>query len=209
MFLIAIIISAILSYLIGSIPTGFILARVFKGVDIRRLGSGNVGATNVLRVTGKLPGALTLIIDILKGLFVVTMIAGYSYPFVEDVLYYDFYRVLLGFIAICGHIWSVFLRFKGGKGVATTIGVLIGVAPIALLMSLVAWLIVFFWTNYVSAASIVFGIILPIVSVMMNQSIYVTIFGILICLLNTYKHRDNIKRLIKGEETKTILFKNK
>lgn len=200
------ILAMISAYLIGSIPTGYLITRIFKGADIRDIGSKNVGATNVYRTAGKLPGFLTLIIDILKGVIVVTIVAQFYSLLLPDI---DpiFLRVFLGLIAIGGHIWSIFLRFKGGKGVATTIGVTAALAPWVLACSLLVWLIVFMPTNYVSLASLFFGLALPIFSLILNQPIYVVIFGVIICLLNTYKHKDNIKRLLKGEENKTIIFK--
>ncbi len=203
----AFIFAVLSAYLIGSIPTGFLIARIFKGADIRSAGSKNVGATNVYRVAGKLPGFLTLLIDIGKGALVVTLVANFYYSFIQE-LDYDFYRVLIGLAAICGHIWPVFLKFKGGKGVATTIGVTSFLAPIELTLSLLVWLIVFIPTNYVSLGSIAFGISLPIFSIIFNQSIYIVLFCVTLCILNTYKHRENIIRLLKGEENKTILFKN-
>ncbi len=203
MIFIAAVISA---YLIGSIPTGFLMTNIFKGVDIRSVGSKNVGATNVYRVAGKLPGLLTLIIDICKGILVVTIITKAYYTFLQE-MDYVFFRTLLGLIAICGHIWSVFLKFKGGKGVATTIGVTGVLAPIPLALSLLIWLGIFMPTNYVSLGSLFFGLALPIFSVVFNEPLYVVIFCVIICLLNTYKHKDNIARLLKGQENKTILFK--
>lgn len=194
------------AYIVGAIPTGFLMTKIFAGVDIRGAGSKNVGATNVYRVAGKLPGILTLIIDIAKGVFAVAIVAPMFYVYLQD-LDYIFFKTLLGLIAICGHIWSVFLRFKGGKGVATTIGVTGILAPIPLALSLLVWLAVFIPTNYVSLGSLFFGLTLPIFSLAFDGPIYVTIFCVIICLLNTYKHKDNIARLIKGQENKTVLFK--
>lgn len=200
------IFSCLIAYLIGSIPTGFLMTKIFVGADIRNAGSKNVGATNVYRVAGKLPGFLTLIIDIIKGIIVVTLVADFFYTYLPDVDYI-FYRTLLGLIAILGHIYSVFLKFKGGKGVATTIGVTAAIAPLVLLTSLAVWLIVFILTSYVSLGSLVFGMALPISALLFNQPFYVVIFCVILCMINTYKHKDNIKRLLKREENKTIIFK--
>ena len=207
-FFITLIASAISAYLIGAIPTGFILAKIFKGVDIRNLGSSSTGATNVFRVAGKLPSLVTLVIDILKGVFVTTVIAAYAYPAVE-ILDYDFYRGLLGLIAICGHIWPVFLGFRGGKGVAATIGVLSVITPITLFLSLAVWFIIFSLTGYVSLASIVFGISIPVLACTLNQPFYTILLAVAICLINTYKHSANIRRLLKCEESKTNIFKRR
>jgi glycerol-3-phosphate acyltransferase PlsY len=113
----------------------------------------------------------------------------------------------LGFAAIAGHIWTVFLKFKGGKGVATTIGVVATLAPGVFIPAALVWLVVFSLTSYVSVASISFGIALPIFSILFNRSIYLTCFVITLCFINSYKHRENIRRLIRGEESKTTLFK--
>ncbi|MDD5173808.1 MAG: glycerol-3-phosphate 1-O-acyltransferase PlsY [Candidatus Omnitrophota bacterium] len=202
------ILSSLMAYLIGSIPTGFLMTKVFMGADIRSTGSGNVGATNVYRVAGKLPGFLTLIIDIAKGIAVVTLMADFFYRYLPDVDYI-FYKTFLGLIVVLGHIYSVFLKFKGGKGVATTIGVTAALAPLALLVSLAVWLIVFIPTNYVSLGSLAFGVALPISALLFDKPFYIVIFFVILCVINTYKHKDNIKRLLKGEENKTILFSRK
>ena len=202
------IFSCLTAYLIGSIPTGFLMTKIFVGADIRSAGSKNVGATNVYRVAGKLPGLLTLIIDIVKGIIVVTLAADFFYTYLPDVDYI-FYKTFLGLIAILGHIYSVFLKFKGGKGVATTIGVTAAIAPLVLLVSLAVWLIVFIPTNYVSLGSLAFGMALPISALVFDQPFYVVIFCVILCLINTYKHKDNIKRLLKREENKTIIFSRK
>jgi glycerol-3-phosphate acyltransferase PlsY len=200
------ILSAVLGYLIGSFPTSFLMTKALKGIDIRQVGSGNAGATNVLRSVGKLPALITLIADICKGIFVVTIVANFFYQYLQD-LDYDFYRSFLGLVAVCGHIWPIWLKFKGGKGVATTLGVAIGLAPFVLLPSLVIWLVIFFTTNYVSLASIVALIVFPIIAIAFGQSLYLVLISAVICSISIYKHRENIKRLLKGQENKTILFK--
>ena len=128
-----------ISYLLGSIPIAYILGRITKGIDIRKLGSGNVGATNAFRILGPTSGIIVLILDILKGIISVTLVAGYflSYWNASEIIL----RILFGLVCICGHNWTLFLRFKGGKGVATTIGVLaglgIGVVELRLILVLV------------------------------------------------------------------------
>lgn len=201
----AFLLGSVSAYLLGSIPTGFLMTKIFAGIDIRNAGSQNVGATNVYRIAGKLPGLLTLFIDIGKGVLAVTVVANFYYSFIVNIDYV-FFKVLLGLIAIFGHIWPVFLKLKGGKGVATTIGVAAVLAPIPLLISLLMWLAIFIPTNYVSLGSLAFGVSLPICAAILNESFYVVIFCVIICLLNTYKHKENIKRLIKRAENKTILF---
>jgi glycerol-3-phosphate acyltransferase PlsY len=198
--------ASIISYLIGAIPTGYIITKVTKGVDIRQSGSGNVGATNVFRVTGKIPGLITLALDILKGVLVIAVVANLAYSFTEN-LDYDFFRAFLGLVAICGHIWSVFLKFSGGKGVATTIGVIGALAPAVLAWSLLVWVVVFMATHYVSVGSLAFGIALPVSAALLNQPFYTVLLAVIICLINSYRHKANIKRLIRREESKTFLFK--
>jgi len=200
--------SIILAYLIGSFPTSFILARMLKGIDIRDVGSGNAGATNVLRSVGKLPALITLVVDTLKGVLVVTFVAGFFYSFDID-LDYDFYRSFLGLVVVCGHIWSVFLKFKGGKGIATTLGVAIGIAPKILVPSAIMWLVVFATTSYVSLASIIALITFPIVASISGVSIYIILLSVILCAISIYKHKSNIGRLIKGEENKTRIFGKK
>ncbi|MBN1526863.1 MAG: glycerol-3-phosphate 1-O-acyltransferase PlsY [Candidatus Omnitrophica bacterium] len=202
----AVIIAFILAYLIGSFPTSFIMGKALKGIDIRQVGSGNAGATNVMRTMGKVPGLVTLVIDILKGSLVVFVVANLIYPYVQGITL-GLFRVLLGFIVICGHIWPVFLGFRGGKGVATTIGVVAALEPTVLLWGLLVWVAVFSMTNYVSLSSITMGLTFPIVSLILHQPVYNLIFFITICAINSYKHKGNIERLVRGVESKTIIFK--
>ncbi|MDP2913190.1 MAG: glycerol-3-phosphate 1-O-acyltransferase PlsY [Candidatus Omnitrophota bacterium] len=202
----AFILSFIASYLIGSLPTSFVLTKILKGVDIREVGSGNAGATNVLRAAGKIPALITLIVDVMKGVFVVTALAGFFYSFLSE-LDYDFYRSVLGLAAVCGHIWPVFTGFRGGKGVATTLGVGIGIAPALLIPVICIWLIIFFITNYVSLASIAALVFFPAIAAIFNYHVYTVIFSVLICTVVIYKHKENIKRLVRGEENKTVIFK--
>lgn len=206
-WMIALIIAGLAAYLIGSFPTSFIMAKLIKGVDIRTVGSGNAGATNVVRTVGKLPGLITLVIDILKGVLVVALIGDYLYSYGID-LDYDFYRGMLALITVCGHIWPVFLGFRGGKGVATTLGVLAVMIPNILLASLFVWLVVFLISKYVSLASIITFIAIPIMATILINSFYTVIFVITICSVSIYKHRSNITRLLKGDESKTRLLKS-
>ncbi|MCX5678540.1 MAG: glycerol-3-phosphate 1-O-acyltransferase PlsY [Candidatus Omnitrophica bacterium] len=200
--------SVILAYLIGSFPTSFILARMLKGIDIRQVGSKNSGATNVLRSVGKLPALITLIIDILKGTIVVTLVANYFYSLNINIEY-DAYRGIMGLAVVCGHIWSVFLKFSGGKGVATTLGVAIGLTPFALIPSALIWFLVFYITNFVSLASIMALLLFPAVACILKYSLYTILSSVVICSLSIYKHSDNIRRLVRGEENKTHIFKKR
>lgn len=190
-----------LAYLMGSIPTSFIFAKIFKKVDIRHHGSGNVGATNVFRVVGKAPAVMVLILDILKG---VVAVGFFSYVFFNNTigvrLGLELYRILLAAAAIGGHVFSIFLGFKGGKGVAITLGVLLVLAPEVLLADLIVWLAVFLVFRIVSVASIVSSVLLPVLGIAFGQSTIFIFFCIILCIAGTYKHKPNIKRLIRGEE---------
>ena len=202
------IVSVISAYLIGSFPTSFLMAKAFRGIDIRDVGSKNAGATNVFRAMGKIPALITLIVDILKGAFVAAVVADFFYP-LQDSFNYEFYCPFLGFIAICGHIWPVFLRFRGGKGVATTLGVAAVIAPKAILASIAIFVAVFSLAGYISLASLMSILSFPFIAAMFNYSIYLVLFSVTISLIITYKHKENIKRLLKGVENKTVIFKRK
>ena len=204
----ALAVSLLLAYLIGSFPTSYILARVLTGSDIRQVGSKNAGATNVLRTVGKLPALITLIIDILKGLFVVTVLTRFFYAMEIDLIY-ECYQGLMGLTVVCGHVWPVFLKFRGGKGVATTLGVALGLTPLALIPSFIIWILVFYLSNYVSLASIMALLLFPVVACILNYPFYIILFSVAICSLSIYKHSDNIRRLLKGQENKTYIFKHK
>lgn len=202
MLILQIILSTVLSYLIGAIPTGYLFGKFLKGIDIRQHGSGNMGATNVLRVLGKGPGAAVLILDIVKGVIPTTLIAGLFN--MESIAA----RVFLGVVAVAGHNWTVFLNFKGGKGIATSLGVLIGltiaipaIRPV-LFYTLVSWAVVFGLSGYVSLASIVASTVLPVAAVVTYQDIVIIYLGIIFCLFVVVRHRPNIKRLLKGEESR-------
>lgn len=195
----------VISYLIGSIPTAYLFGRIAKGIDIRQHGSGNVGATNVFRVLGKGPGIIVLIIDIVKGILPLTLVGNLFV--VESVAG----RVLLGVAAVVGHNWTVFLNFKGGKGIATSLGVLIGLTiqfptlrPV-LLACILVWLVVFLASAYVSLASIVAAVVLPVAMGLTGQPIELIVLGIVFCIFVVLRHRPNIKRLMAGDESKVPL----
>ncbi len=200
--------SVILAYVIGSFPTSFILTRMLKGIDIRQVGSQNAGATNVLRTVGKVPALITLVVDILKGVFVVTVVANFFYCLDID-LDFDFYKGLMGLTVVCGHVWSVFLKFRGGKGVATTLGVAMGLTPLALIPSTIIWALVFYLTNFVSLASVMALLLFPAVACILKYPFYIILFSVAICSLSIYKHKENIKRLVRAQENKTYIFKPK
>ncbi|HOX10011.1 MAG TPA: glycerol-3-phosphate 1-O-acyltransferase PlsY [Candidatus Omnitrophota bacterium] len=193
------IISLFACYLVGSIPTSFLVGKYLKGIDIREYGSGNVGATNTARIVGKGWGLLVLAVDILKGLICATLVAKlfmrWGVPVDGDI-----YPLILGSLAITGHIWPVFLGFKGGKGIATSSGVFIGVAPKVLLIALIIWIIIFAWKRYVSLASIISAVSIPLTASFMAYPSMFVIISSAICAVTVYKHYPNIKRLVRGEE---------
>ena len=195
------------AYIIGSFPTSYLMTKAIKGTDIRNSGSGNAGATNVLRTVGKLPALVTLLVDIFKGAFAVNIVGNFFYGY-GVAFDYDFYRGLLGLVVVSGHIWPIFLKFRGGKGVATMIGVGFVLAPAALWPTIAIWVIVFMISNYVSLASIVALVAFPIIAIVMNTATYVVLFSIAVCGLSIYKHKENIQRLLKGEENKIKLSKS-
>ncbi len=197
-----------LAFLIGSIPFGLLFTKN-KGVDIRYLGSGNIGATNVLRTAGKLPAVFTLFGDVLKGAVPVLvcnyLISGISRSpehtvFLRDAR--DLWGGIIGLSAVAGHVFSIFLSLKGGKGVATGFGVLVAYSPSSALISLLIWICVAVTTKYSSLAAIITVTVLPITVALADYSKIKIIFIILIALLILYRHKSNIKNLIEGKESK-------
>lgn len=193
------LIAVIAAYLVGSIPTSFIFAKLMKGVDIRNYGSGNVGATNLSRITGKLPSTLALVLDIIKGVVAVLLVA---FIFISLGLKMDPLRLklMLGVAAVSGHIWPVFLKFKGGKGIATSAGVLAVIVPKVVAIVIVIWALTVLITRFISLSSVVASISVPISAALLGYSVDVVIFCIILCVITTYKHKTNISRLMKGEE---------
>jgi len=196
-----IIIGIIVSYIIGAIPFSYILGKLFKGIDIREYGSGNVGATNLIRNAGKLPGLIALLLDTLKGFAAVIFVAGFFYS-PEALLSLPLFKCILGFSVVSGHIWTVFLRFRGGKGVATAIGVFIGLAPLAMAFGLCIWGLSALIFRYVSLSSIIMAISLPLIMFILHKPKEYILFACLLGVFIIYKHRTNISRLIDGTEYK-------
>jgi glycerol-3-phosphate acyltransferase PlsY len=196
---------------LGSIPTAYIAGRLLKNIDIRKFGSGNVGATNALRILGKKAGICVLLFDALKGALAVTFLSDFVLMQVP-VLSNDILRIILGISCIFGHNWTVFLRFKGGKGVATTFGVLIGLSfkipGLGAVLSLVflSWLAVFLVTRLVSLASMLCCAAMPAFMVLFKQSVPLIIFSLLIAIFIAYRHRSNLIRIFQGKEPR-LYFK--
>jgi glycerol-3-phosphate acyltransferase PlsY len=202
--------SVLLGYLLGSIPFGLLVARGC-GIDIRRHGSGNIGATNVLRTLGKKWGFLVFALDALKGVAAVLLaerflgmqVAASSEASNALALTPVQLGIISGLACVLGHNFPVWLKFKGGKGVATTAGVLIGLLPMAALMAFGAWLVVFYSTRYVSVASIVAAIVIPISVWLIEQQVNTLFwFSVAVAVLGIWRHRSNIQRLMAGTESR-------
>ncbi len=188
------------AYLMGSIPFGLLLAKT-KGIDIRKQGSGNIGATNVLRCLGKPLGITCFILDVLKGYlpaFVFPMVGTGAAGLQEN---FPSIGILFGAAAILGHNFPIFLKFKGGKGIATSAGVLLGIAPLAVGLGILTWAIVFFISGYVSLGSIIASIVVALTG-WLRYDITTAIALTLLGTLAIYRHRENIKRLLAGTENK-------
>lgn len=183
----------LLSYLLGSVPTGVLLSKAC-GVDIRATGSGNIGATNVYRTLGRRVGIMTLIGDCLKGLAPVlaAKALGLELEWVAAV----------GVAAFLGHVYTVFLGFKGGKGVATALGVFLGAAPLAVLVAVVVFALVLWKWRYVSLASISAAAAMPLIVFFTIKSLPVVAMALFIAALVIYKHKENIQRLLAGTESR-------
>ena len=183
------------SYLLGSIPSGLILSKILNKGDLRKTGSGNIGATNALRVGGRLLGALTLIFDLLKGLVVIILAIFFEQKFIA----------VYGFVCIIGHIFPIWLNFKGGKGVATVLGMILGLNPLVGLLMSIVWIVIFKFFKISSVASLV-SLFVTIVTLIVIDTNYVnSIFLTFTLILIVYKHKDNIIRLYRGEENKISL----
>ena len=183
------------SYLMGSIPFGLILTKIFLKKDIREIGSGNIGATNVLRTGNKLIGYLTLILDVLKAVIPVLYIK-FNFP---ELVY------ISSLSAFIGHVFPIWLKFKGGKGVATYVGILFSINYFLGIIFVVSWLIIFFISRYSSLGSILSSLIIPIF-IYFNSGYENEYFFIIMFVLILFTHRENVKRLINKEESKTKIY---
>ena len=188
------IVTALISYLFGSIPFGYLFTKILLKKDIRNVGSGNIGATNVLRTGNKSLGYLTLILDIAKAVVPVIYIK-FNYP---DLVY------ISALCAFLGHLFPIWLKFKGGKGVATFVGILISINIYYALVFGIVWTLTFLISRYSSLSSLFASISIPIYLLIINQGNI--IFFIIMFVLIFYTHKDNIKRLINKEETKSKIY---
>lgn len=197
------------AYLLGSIPTAVWWGKRYYGIDVREFGSGNAGATNTFRVLGKKAGIPVLFIDILKGTAAVLLAHLSSYPF--DSTEFVSLELGLGIAALVGHVFPVFAGFRGGKGVATILGVVICLTPLSSLLVLAVFLTVLLATKYVSLSSMTAGVSFPIFLnlVLKNQNQTLMIFSLFVAGLLIVTHKKNISRLLKRQESKVDLFAKK
>ena len=195
------------AYLLGSIPTAVRLGMRYYGIDVREFGSGNSGATNTFRVLGKKAGIPVLVFDILKGTFAVSLV--YLTPFKFDSNPFVNMELGLGIAALVGHVFPIFAGFRGGKGVATILGVVVCLTPLTSLLVLTVFLTILFLTRYVSLSSILAGISYPLFLnlFLKNQNETLMIYSVLVAVLLVITHKKNIARLFKRQESKVILFK--
>jgi glycerol-3-phosphate acyltransferase PlsY len=189
--------TAVLAYFCGSVPTGFLVGWA-KGVDIRKVGSGNLGATNVFRTLGKGPGILVLLIDAAKGALPVLALPGLFAGHADPV----WLRLIAALCAVLGHNYTCWLGFKGGKGIATSAGVLAALVPAAFLCTLLTWIVVFAASRYVSLASMCAAGILPVATVLASEPLPIIGLNLLLGLLAIWKHKPNIQRLLAGTENR-------
>ena len=185
----------IVSYLMGSIPFGFILTKIFLKKDIREIGSGNIGATNALRTGNKAIGYSTLVLDILKAVI----------PIVYVKIFYQDFLYVTSLCAFLGHVFPVWLKFKGGKGVATYLGILFAINFYFGIIFIISWFITFLISKFSSLSSLVGAASIPIYLLILTQFDQV-IFFIIMFVLIFFTHRENIKRLKNKEETKTKIY---
>jgi len=202
------------AYLLGSIPAGLAFARL-KGVDIRKVGSGNIGATNVFRSVSKPLGVATFIFDFLKGFVPAALLPAlartlYSSPDAGGATAGPVLAIACGCAAIVGHNWSIYIGFKGGKGVATSAGVLLGIAPLAVAIGVLSWIVLFVTSRYVSVASMGAAVILGILGwvIYLDEGLLLPVTLTILAGLVVLRHRSNIQRLISGKEDR-FEFKRK
>ena len=182
-------------YLLGSIPFGYIMGKLFKKIDIREFGSGNIGTANAFRILGPSLASLVLIGDIGKGIFSIYLVQYFN---IDNLLI----LTISGLAVICGHDWSLFLGFKGGKGIATTFGVVFALNSIISILAIVVWVVVMIITRYASLSSILAVISIMIFTILFKQPYEYIIFSAIIIVLSIFKHKENIKRLRSGNERK-------
>ena len=192
--MISLVLCCAVSYLLGSIPNGLIIGKVIWGIDLREYGSKNIGATNAWSTIGKAAGLSIFLLDFLKG-----FISAYIGVNVAGT---ELAGVICGMMAIVGHSWSLFMSFKGGKSVATGLGVIAMLMPVVTVVVFAVWFVIVYVTRYVSLGSIVAAIIVPVLAYVLDYSSEYILFGVLTSAFVTYRHKSNIIRLMSGTENK-------
>ncbi len=206
MAVLLLVLGVIGSYLLGSIPTGYLAGKIMLDIDLRNVGSGNPGTTNVYRSMGWKPAVVVFAVDMSKGLIPVIFFPGiFMSGAAENPMAVLIYQQVLGLMAIIGHVWTIFLSFHGGKGVGTAFGVFMGLAPVASLLSLTVWVVLVSTAGIVSLGSLSAAVSFPFFLLLTEEGILgeripLFIFGSLIAVLVVYTHRSNILRLVRGEE---------
>ena len=198
------------AYLLGSIPSAVWIGKTTKGIDVREHGSKNAGATNTMRVLGFKTGIPVLLVDVFKG-FAAVKIALLSTTFEAGINSFVNFQLALGAAAVLGHIFPVFASFRGGKGVATIVGILLALSWQATLIAIAVFLVTLVVSKYVSLSSLMMGLSFPVsvIFIFKSDSISLKIFSVVVCILLFVTHRKNISRLLNGNENKaTFLFKN-
>jgi glycerol-3-phosphate acyltransferase PlsY len=183
------------AYLIGSVSFGYMAGKLLKGIDIREFGSGGTGTTNIQRTLGTGPALVVLLLDAAKG-YLAVIVAGALTTNPSG------WMLLAGLAAVAGHNWPIFHRFRGGRGIATSIGVLLGLAPVVILISIGVGVILIAITRYVSLGSIVGSILIPILSLILGLPLTYVLFGTVLAGFAVWRHRQNISRLLAGTESK-------
>lgn len=197
--------TVVLAYFLGSIPSAVWLGKYFYEVDVRQHGSGNAGATNVLRTLGKKAGISVLLLDMLKGFAAVEL--SYLTNFSAGSDEWNNLRAVLALASVIGHIFPVFANFRGGKGVATMTGTLLALNPLAALITIVIFFLMLALTKYVSLSSIATSLMLPVIfGAWLQAGLAMSMYSFAVALIILITHRKNIQRLMKGEESKTNLF---
>jgi glycerol-3-phosphate acyltransferase PlsY len=186
----------VLAYLCGSIPFGLMVGKLFYGVDVREYGSGNVGTTNVFRVLGKRAGVVVMFLDIFKG---------WLPAFIAAMLFSPWAAIFIAAAPVVGHMHSIFLKGKGGKGIATGAGVVLALVPLAFVIIFTTWLLLILVTRYVSVASLVSAALVPVLTIAFGEPLPYKIAGVLVAILVWYAHRGNLQRLLAGEENRVRL----
>jgi glycerol-3-phosphate acyltransferase PlsY len=195
-YVLAFVVLFVLAYLCGSIPFGLVIGKLFYGVDVRQHGSGNVGTTNVFRVLGTKAGVAVLVCDMLKG-YVPAALAAW--------LFHPWFAIFIAAAPVVGHMYSVFLRFRGGKGIATGAAVVLALVPLVFAIILVVWIALVLTTRYVSVASLAAATLVPVLAVAFREPLPYQIAGVLVAVVIWWAHRGNLKRLFTGEENRVRL----